>query len=826
MIKRVTFGHSGDRPGRPTAEELSMNRWLTSVAKKVKKLSQSSAAPRPRRAGPVIEALEERLLMAGDLGWVDPPSNPWKYTLPSAVGQQTITVSVVGSQVQILDNGAPLPGTPLSVTGLSSITLTGGTGNTNTFNILSTPNVPVTVNLVTPRDSASVGSAHSAQSILGRLSISGWGQATVDDSADPTAHAVSAYNGVITGLTPGNNITCGGFVQMAVKANGSLGNSVTMANAVSSGNMFTGAPGKSTLATSSCALEFDNFATVRAISDFAGETATLTGSSAGANTLTARYAATTLTGPGYSLEVDSFTSVTATSTNAGDSASLYAPTGWTNQFAGLPTDSYLETTGNPSTGAVYGPSNTPYFRDARGFATVQAYSGSANDIANLRGTASGHNSFVGVSNASFLGGSGWGIQANSFNQVSVTANSASTALMGSVAGDSSSLSGIPSDGTFAGPGWYILEYGFGAVHQHVYPSLFAADSALNPASATTVNAPGTAQSPNWSGYAVTASANQVTAVGATWVVPAVTGTTGQNSSTWVGIDGFTGSTVEQVGTQQVIENGKATYRAWYELWGDYDHTAGFKSPGQPTVAGLDYHQVNIPTSSINPQPGDTISAEVYVVPGMKNTFVFRMTDTPANGGPVQNYQSLPQTTQYVTPQLSEAEWIMETPQDSNGNTQQFPSFGSVSFSGAWETINGFTGPISSFGTAKAITLATGGKTLATTGSLTDSYFSGYGEDISRQGYATASFTITQSPVSTPMNGAKLNIGTVPLLLNGAAQTAVAGRTPSAAPTGDSSFRPGSFLQTRAADVAAALLALADAGKHHRGPGLESGDFFW
>jgi hypothetical protein len=804
-----------------------MIRWLTSVATTFRKLGSGKPGRRPQeRARLMIEALEDRLVLSGISGWYDPPTNPWSYTIPSGMGQQTIQVSLVGSQLQVLDNGAPVPGTPLPVTGISSITLTGGTGNTNTFNILSTPNVPVTVNLVTPRDSAAVGSAHSAQGIQGRLSINGtlgWGQATVDDSADPTAHAVSAFNGSITGLTPGG-ILYSGLSVMDVKANGSVSNGITMANALSSGNVFTGAPGKSTLAYGSYALEVDNFATVHAISDFAGDSATLTGSSAGANTFTARYAATTLTGPGYSLEVDSFTSVTATSANPGDTASLYAPSGYSNTFAGRPTDSYLETTANNSTGATYSVSNTPYFRDARGFATVQAYSGSTNDIAKLNGTATGHNSFVGVSNACYLGGSGWGIQANSFNQVSVSANSASTALMASVAGDSSSLTGIPSDGTFAGPGWYILEYGFGAVHQHVYASLAAADAALNPANAPALVPAGTYTGPNWSGYAVTAGVGQVTAVGGSWVVPAITGTTGQDSSTWVGIDGYGGSTVEQIGTQQIIQNGQASYVAWYEFFGDYYQPAGLNAKGQPNQAGPAYYQVNIPTSTINPQPGDTISAAVYLAPGTSSTFVLRMTDTPANGGPVETFSlSLPM--KYVVPQLSTAEWIMETP-GLNGSTTQFPSFGSVSFSGAWATIAGNTGPIDSFANATAITLATGGQTVATPGSLTDSYVSGYGEDISRQGHAASSFTITQTYVSGSTSGAVLNIGTIPLMLNGAARTMAAGCTPSAPPTLDSHFRAGSSLQARAADVVFALPPWANAVKRRGEAGAGYDDLFW
>jgi hypothetical protein len=67
---------------------------------------------------------------------------------------------------------------------------------------------------------------------------------------------------------------------------------------------------------------------------------------------------------------------------------------------------------------------------------------------------------------------------------------------------------------------------------------------------------------NWSGYVAETSfaqpqANSVTAVDGSWIVPKVTGAaTGQaESSVWVGIDGFGGSTLEQIGTAQDVVNG-------------------------------------------------------------------------------------------------------------------------------------------------------------------------------------------------------------------------------------------------------------------------------
>ena len=76
--------------------------------------------------------------------------------------------------------------------------------------------------------------------------------------------------------------------------------------------------------------------------------------------------------------------------------------------------------------------------------------------------------------------------------------------------------------------------------------------------------------PNWSGYVVTGATNSVKAASGSWIVPAVT-CNGQDVSQarfWVGIDGYPGSTVEQIGISAVCVTGQTTplYSAWYEFF--------------------------------------------------------------------------------------------------------------------------------------------------------------------------------------------------------------------------------------------------------------------
>ena len=58
----------------------------------------------------------------------------------------------------------------------------------------------------------------------------------------------------------------------------------------------------------------------------------------------------------------------------------------------------------------------------------------------------------------------------------------------------------------------------------------------------------------------------VSYVAGSWVVPTVSTKTNGYSSVWVGIDGYSSSTVEQIGTEEDVVNGKATYYAWYEMY--------------------------------------------------------------------------------------------------------------------------------------------------------------------------------------------------------------------------------------------------------------------
>ena len=61
-----------------------------------------------------------------------------------------------------------------------------------------------------------------------------------------------------------------------------------------------------------------------------------------------------------------------------------------------------------------------------------------------------------------------------------------------------------------------------------------------------------------------------------WIVPTVTGSSRGTtySAVWVGIDGYSDSTVEQIGTEEDVVNGGPSMHAWWEMYSSGNWPAG------------------------------------------------------------------------------------------------------------------------------------------------------------------------------------------------------------------------------------------------------------
>jgi hypothetical protein len=197
-------------------------------------------------------------------------------------------------------------------------------------------------------------------------------------------------------------------------------------------------------------------------------------------------------------------------------------------------------------------------------------------------------------------------------------------------------------------------------------------------------------STNWAGYAVTGSKGSVSKVSGSWIVPKIHGSCPssqyQYSSFWVGIDGYSSTTVEQLGTDSDCQAGRAVYYAWYEFY--------------PAASHL--------IAKLTITPGDTISASVSYASG---AFTVKMTDLTSGGSFSKTHA--------MSASRTSAEWIAEAPASSSG-ILPLADFGSVQFgydatsvSGTCTaTVGGTSGDIASFSTAIAIDMVTQKGSLA------------------------------------------------------------------------------------------------------------------
>ncbi len=183
----------------------------------------------------------------------------------------------------------------------------------------------------------------------------------------------------------------------------------------------------------------------------------------------------------------------------------------------------------------------------------------------------------------------------------------------------------------------------------------------------------TGTSLNWSGYA-TVQALGATGIGSvtqalgTWIVPTATGPASGSSfsSCWVGIDGFTSPTVEQIGTEQDYVSGVPIYFAWYEMF----------PAGSIEI-------VSFPVS-----PGDSMSASVTALGG--GVFELGLRNN------TQGVSIVIPTADTTNPAAlsSSAEWIVEAP-SSGGGILPLAELSEVVWSGACATVGGTQGGICS-----------------------------------------------------------------------------------------------------------------------------------
>ena len=187
---------------------------------------------------------------------------------------------------------------------------------------------------------------------------------------------------------------------------------------------------------------------------------------------------------------------------------------------------------------------------------------------------------------------------------------------------------------------------------------------------------GSVQSTNWSGYAVTGSG--FTAAEGSWTVPTVSCSKTPNtySSFWVGIDGYSSSTVEQTGTDSDCSGSSPSYYAWYEF----------------------YPKGSVLITRVPVSPGNQMSAKVTF-----NGSQFTVTITNETTG-----KSFSKSSRVSGAKRSSAEWIAEAPCCTrSGGILPLADFGTVDFGQDYTNVSGtndatdssISGDIAAYGSA-------------------------------------------------------------------------------------------------------------------------------
>jgi hypothetical protein len=194
------------------------------------------------------------------------------------------------------------------------------------------------------------------------------------------------------------------------------------------------------------------------------------------------------------------------------------------------------------------------------------------------------------------------------------------------------------------------------------------------------------QSGNWSGYADTGSGYST--VTGKWTEPSASCTSTESlAAFWVGIDGYSSSSVEQDGTLIECYGGTAYYYTWWEMY--------------PT------NDIQVVGETL--RPGDSISASVV---RSGTSYTLAVTDSSRSGDSFSTKQS-------CSCANSSAEWIAEAPSGSNG-VYPLSHFSTFNLTSATVKTTSTSGTISSFTDDEITMVDSSGRVEAQPGALNGS----------------------------------------------------------------------------------------------------------
>ena len=235
---------------------------------------------------------------------------------------------------------------------------------------------------------------------------------------------------------------------------------------------------------------------------------------------------------------------------------------------------------------------------------------------------------------------------------------------------------------------------------------------------------------NWGGYAFTSGS--YSSVSGSWIVPEVNNSTTGYSSAWIGIGGFNGNTVIQIGTEQDCLSGSTTAGTMRFNVPNMNAIVSKQStnPGNGNHGGGNGGHGGSTTSSCTPtydawwefypqnaeqvisgftvKPGDIITASI----NRNNDNSWTLTINDATTGQTYTITETPN----FTPDVSSAETIVERPALCMGNhckITDLADFGTLPFSSLSVGSQSFSG------SDGIVMVNNGGSPLISLGSLTD-----------------------------------------------------------------------------------------------------------
>jgi len=143
----------------------------------------------------------------------------------------------------------------------------------------------------------------------------------------------------------------------------------------------------------------------------------------------------------------------------------------------------------------------------------------------------------------------------------------------------------------------------------------------------------TVTSTNWSGYAATGST--YTSVSTTYVQPSLScsGRSGTYAAFWVGLDGYSSSTVEQTGTMGYCSGSTAEYLGWYEMYpqGSKDYSNTVKA-GDTIYESVKFTGSDVYTLVLEDETRDWTKTTVVDASGDARSSAEVIAEAPYSGG--------------------------------------------------------------------------------------------------------------------------------------------------------------------------------------------------